>query len=321
MGIPAEALAPIELEAGGRLRARLIGLGATLMALDLRRSDGSMQPLVLGFDEPARYAEPHPYFGSTVGRVANRIRDGRLTLAGRTYALERNDGRHHLHGGLAGFHCQPFAAETFASDGEAGVSFTRVSPAGEGGYPGRLEVRVTYRLDRADALRIDFEARSDALTAVNLTHHSAFNLRDGGASDVFGHALEVAAEQVLAVDIEGIPTGQVLPVAGTRFDFTAPHALQAGVDHCLLLARTDGALRHAATLSEPTSGLRLQVATTQPALQVYTGSFLDGTLVGRGGVRYAKHAGVCLETQHPVGAPVLLGPGERYAETVVYRLA
>jgi aldose 1-epimerase len=320
----------------GALRATLIGLGATLISLDWIRPDGSAQGVTLGFDDLHRYRLAHPYLGSTIGRVANRIREARFELAGRSYALEPNDEPHHLHGGWHGFHAQYFTAETFISDQEAGVAFSRVSPDGEAGYPGRLEVRVIYRLEPADVLRIDFVARTDRETVVNMTHHGYFNLKDAGASDVLGHELWVAADHYLPIDAAGIPTGDVLPVAGSVFDFRSTRALGGGIaslperggyDHCFLLSGNGREPRLAAILHEPTSSLGLEVRTTQPALQLYTGNFLDGSLVGRRGQRYGRHAGVCLETQHPVDAPnqpafasTRLLPDERYAHSVIYRL-
>jgi aldose 1-epimerase len=334
-GIGASEL--ITLDNGAGMRAQVLAFGATLIALEMPDGHGGSGPVVLGFDDPARYAGEHPCFGSTIGRCAGRIAHGRFALDGVEYALEQNDGEHHLHGGSDGFHRRMFAAEPFASGGACGVVLSRVSEHGESGYPGRVALRVRYRLGRDSTLRIDYEAVSDRPTIVNLTHHSYFNLRDGGASHALDHVLWIASDRALAIDAAGIPSGRVEPVYATPLDFTAPraigeriHALDAhrGYNHCFLLPELDapGSPQLAAQIYEPVSRRVLDVWTTQPALQLYTGNYLDGSLRGRGGAAYRRYAGVCLETQHPPDAPnqpqlgsVRLDPGERYAHCVELR--
>jgi aldose 1-epimerase len=327
----------ITLDNGAGMRARVLAFGATLVSLEVPDASGNRGQVVLGFDDPAHYAGDHPCFGSTIGRFANRIAGGRFSLDGREYTLERNDGANHLHGGTHGLHRRAFAAEPFASDDACGVVLTRVSEHDEQGYPGRLQLRVRYRLGRDATLRIDYAATTDRPTIVNLTHHSYFNLRDGGASDVLDHVLWIAGDHALVIDADGIPNGRVEPVHGGALDFRTPRALgermpalgtQRGYNHCFVLpALLDPSQPQlAAQLYEPATRRALEVWTTQPALQLYTGNYLDGSLAGRGGVRYTRHAGVCLETQHPPDAPnhpqfasTRLDPDASYAHAVELR--
>jgi aldose 1-epimerase len=330
----------VSLHNGAGIHAQLSSYGASLVSLTVPNRAGRGGEVVLGFAEPNRYTADHPFFGSTIGRFANRIGGARFMLDGQGYALEANDGKHHLHGGSAGFHRQGWRTRTFADDTNVGVTFSRTSPDGEGGYPGALRVTVSYRLSADGALGIDFEAETSRTTVVNMTHHSYFNLRDGGAHDVLDHRLWLTAERYLAIDTGGVPTGEALPVASTALDFRTPRALgdavgapallsRGGYDHCFLLAdNPTGTPMLAARLHDPHSGRVLDVLTTQPALQLYTGNNLDGSLVGHGGTRYARHTGVCLETQHCPDAPnrpefasTRLEPGQRYAHSVVYRFS
>ena len=312
-----------ELENGKGMRARVSTYGATLLSLHAPDRDGRPGPVVLGFEDPARYLGPHPHLGATVGRYANRIAGGRFDLDGRNVRLTRNEGRHHLHGGDTGFgrvewvgHAEP-----------AGVRLEYASADDEEGYPGSVDVEVTYRLNEANELRIDWRAHSSRSTVINLTHHSYFNLRDGGASPVLDHELQVNADAFTPIDAEGIPTGELDPVEGTALDFCEPRRLgeriqalvseRGGYDHNFAL-HSGGGLTWAARLRDPASGRALEVRTTQPGLQLYTGNFLDGR-------PWPRWHGVCLETQHFPDSPnrlhfpsTRLEPGEEYAETVVY---
>ncbi len=277
--------------------------------------------VVLGFPDPSRYDAPHPYLGSIVGRFANRIAFARFALDGRAHALAPNDGAHHLHGGPDGFGRRLWRAER---DGDS-VRFRIESADGDQGYPGRLEAAVRYTLDCDDALRIDFRARCDRATVVSLASHAYWNLRDGGATSALDHELEIAADHYLPVDASLIPTGELRPVRGTPFDFTRPRRIAAEYDHCFALRGTG--LRRVARPSDPASGRTLEVETTQPGLQLYTGNFLDGSLTGHGGARYGRHHGVCLETQAFPNAPnqpafpsARLEPGAEYAHTTIYRV-
>jgi len=303
--------------------------GAALMRLRVAGAD-----VVLGFGDPAQYDAPHPYLGVIVGRHANRIAGARFALDGHTYALPRNDGVHHLHGGPEGFARRLWRAER---EGDA-LRFHVTSPDGDQGYPGALEASVTYRLDDDDALHIELRARSDRATVVSLSSHAYWNLRDGGASSILEHELCLDADAYLPVDAQGIPTGELRPVRGTPFDFTRQTALGAriaeaerlalrgGYDHCFAL-RGSG-LRKVAELRDPESGRTLELETTQPGVQLYTGNSLDGALVGHGGAIYRRFHGLCLETQGFPDAPnhaafpsTRLEAGAEYAETSIYRIS
>ncbi len=302
--------------------------GAALTRLRVDAAD-----LVLGFPDPARYAAPHPYLGVIAGRYANRIANARFALDGRAHTLARNDGAHHLHGGAHGLAWKTWCAERVG----AALRFRVTSPDGEEGYPGTLEAEVTYALADDDALRIDLRARSDRATIVNLASHAYWNLRDGGASPVLDHSLWLDADAYLPVDADGIPTGELRAVDGTPFDFRREFPLGAriaeaerlakrgGYDHCFAL-RGRG-LRLVARLRDAASGRALEVETTQAGVQLYTGNFLEGTLLGHGGARYGRFHGVCLETQAFPDSPnradfpsTRLGPGEIYAHTTIYRV-
>jgi aldose 1-epimerase len=319
--------------------AELTSYGASLVRLRARDREGRLGDVVLGFDALEPYLAPHPHLGGTIGRYANRIAGGRFRLDGREITLAANQPPHHLHGGALGFDRAVWRAEESSGPEAAGVRFSHQSPDGDEGYPGRLDVTATYCLGRDDTLRLDFEARTDGATVVNLTHHAYWNLRDGGASDVLDHELLVAASAWTPVDRSGIPSGALEPVAGTPLDFRSPRAigariaaleaLRGGYDHNLVLDRPAGARGPtlAARLRDPASGRVLEVHTTQPGLQLYAGNFLDGSLAGRGGHRYRRHHGLCLEPQHfpdspnqPAFPSTRLVPGEVYQHSIVYSL-
>lgn len=348
MGITSER---IEVGAGGTavevftltcaagVAARVMSHGATLMSLTAPDRRGALTDVLLGFDAVAPYLGPHPYFGSLVGRYANRIARGRFTLDGRVYTLPCNDGPHHLHGGPAGLHRAPWRPEPADTPAGPVLTLRYHSPDGEGGYPGALAVTVRYTLGDDGALRIEYEAETDRPTIVNLTSHPYFNLAGGG--DVLDHELFLAADAFLPIDETLIPTGETRPVAGTPMDFTTPTRIGArlgageaqlrlaggGYDHCYVLRSGGDLAALSARLVEPLSGRVLEVYTTQPGLQLYTGNALDGSLHGKGGQVYGRHAGVCLEAQHFPDAPnhahfpsTVLRPGERYRHTTVYRM-
>jgi aldose 1-epimerase len=309
----------------GRLRLVLLTHGARLAQLWAPDRDGRLADVVLGHDDLADYAANHGFLGATCGRFANRIAGARFPLDGTGVRLVPNEGTTQLHGGPQGFDAAPWTI-TGASATE--VTFAHESPAGDMGFPGRLNVRCTYRLDGL-CLWIGMTATTDAPTVVNLAHHSYFNLGGQGAGDVLGHRLKVAAEHYLPVDAAKVPTGAVLPVAGTAFDFTALRPIgqalpgPGGFDHCYCLSQPlqgpGGALlRPAARLVDPASGRSLRLATNQPGLQVYTGAHFDAT-PGKSGARYPRFAGVALETQGFPDAPnrpqfpsARLDPGQTY---------
>lgn len=314
---------------GHGLVAKLTDWGATLTALQVPDRAGHPADVVLGFDRLEPYLGGHPYFGSTVGRVANRIAHGRFILEGREVELARNEGEHHLHGGPVGFDKALWRSE--ALDGA--VRFTHVSPDGDQGYPGRLAVSVTVTLTD-DALVFDYQATTDRPTPVSLTNHAWFNLAGGG--DILGHVLWLAADAYTPTDADRVPTGELRPVTGTPLNFTRPAAIGSrlaelgdeppGYDHNFVVRGGGKGLALAARVTDPGSGRVLEVSTTEPGLQLYTGNHLDGTIMGKGGVVYQRHAGLCLEAQgfpdavnHPGFPGVVLRPGQTSRQTTAFR--
>ncbi len=320
------------------LAASIMTYGGILVSLRAPDRYGTLADITLGFDTLAPYLAGHPYFGALIGRYANRIARGTFQLHGVTYTLAINNGPNHLHGGVRGFDKVMWRAQAGEGTGEASVALRYVSPDGEEGYPGTLDATVVYTLTDQDELRLDYTATTDRDTIVNLTNHTYFNLAAGG--DILGHEVQLLASRFLPVDATLIPTGELRPVQGTPMDFTAPtaigahihaddeqlHRTRGGYDHTWVLDAAGGALAHAARVYEPTSGRVLDVFTTQPGVQFYTGNFLDGSIIGRGGWAYAKHHGFCLETHHfpdspnqPAFPSTVLSPGETYRQTTVYR--
>ena len=304
--------------------------GASIMRVRVRDRDGRIGDVALGFDDPERYREAHPHLGSTAGRVANRIAHARFEHDGRTVQLEANDGVHHLHGASAGFAFRRFEV---AADAE-GVRFRLESPDGDGGMPGAMTLTVRYAFDDTATLRIDFEIEARDATVAAPTNHAYWNLRDGGRSRIEDHELRLFAAHYTPGDDDGIPSGERRAVGGSPFDFRTRHRIGArigavaqrgGYDHNFVVDGVPGALRDAAWLHDPVSGRSLRVATTLPGLQLYTGNALDGSGVGRDGVRYGPRAGLCLEAQHFPNAvneasfpsPRLVA-GETARETIVY---
>ena len=316
------------------IEARVMTYGATLVSLRLPDRKGEFADVNLGFDNLEGYLETHPYFGVIVGRYANRIAKGRFTLDGIEYALAQNNNGNSLHGGLKGFDKVVWKPEPVQAADGVGVKLTYLSKDMEEGYPGNLSVTVVYMLTKADELRISYEAETNKKTPVNLTNHAYWNLKGEGNGDVLGHALRLEADEFTAVDSAAnlIPTGEVFSVAGTPFDFTSPHAIgeriaqvEGGYDHNFVL-RGGGALALAARVEEPGSGRAMEIYTDQPAIQLYTGNFLDGTVVGKGGKAYQKHCAFCLETQHFPDSPnhlnfpsTILEPGQKYRTVTVHR--
>ncbi len=316
------------------LTARVINLGGILTELHVPDRTGRLADVVLGFDRLAPYVADHPHFGAITGRVANRIAHGRFTLDGRDYQLARNNGPHHLHGGPTGFVKRWWAIEPVERAGEVALRLTYRSADGEEQYPGNLDVTVEYALTEANELRIDYTAVTDAPTLCNLTNHSYFNL--AGAGNIRDHVLQLNADHYTPSDATLIPTGEILPVAGTPMDFTRPAPIGArfdqltgdprGYDHNYVINRSAEGLALAARVRDPASGRVMEVRTTEPGVQLYTGNFLDGSLTGKGGQRYERHAGFCLETQHYPDAPhhpnfpsIVLRPGATYRQTTVHR--
>lgn len=326
-------------------RADITDYGGTVVNLFAPDRDARPADVVLGFESVEGYVAHKSYFGSIIGRCGNRIAGGRFTLDGGTYKLAINNTPGglpcHLHGGLKGFDRVLWQAEPAQTAEGPALELRYVSPAGEEGYPGTLDVTVTYTVTSDNTLRIDYTARTDASTLVNLTNHSYFNLAGEGAGTVLGHALTLNAPAYTPVNAGLIPTGEIAPVAGTPFDFLAPHTIgdrievaneqlrfAGGYDHNFVLAHPSDsrALTLAATVLEPQSGRLLEVHTTEPAVQFYSGNFLDGKVAAKHGHAYPRRGGFCLETQHYPDAPnhpefpsIILRPGETRRSTTEYR--
>jgi aldose 1-epimerase len=328
----------------GSITLEFIALGATITRLEVPDRDGRCANVVLGPARLADYGATRDYFGAIVGRLANRLRAGELPLNGNLYQLSCNDGRHHLHGGAAGFDRRVWRlVETSEDEYTASARLEYQSPDGEEGYPGTLRAAVRYSVTAGGCVDVLLTAQAEQPTVVNLTNHSYFNLIGEGEADVLRHELMIAADRFCAVDDELIPTGELRPVAGTAFDFrslrrigqdigSADAQLQVarGYDHCMVLshAHRAGEPGLACVLFEPSRGRRLEVWTDQPAVQFYSGNFLDGTVTGRSGRPYGRHAGLCLETQklpdaphHPAFPPVTLSSGESYVATTRWRFS
>jgi aldose 1-epimerase len=323
----------------GGMVARVITFGALLTQLQVPDRDGVMADVVLGFKTLDGYEGVHPYFGATIGRVANRIAKGKFRLGGKEYTLATNNGPNHLHGGNTGFDKRVWKAQVVpAADGVA-VKFTYLSPDGEEGYPGAVTASVTYTLTNRNEVRLDYAATSDKPTPINLTNHSYFNLAGEGAGDILGHELTIMADRYTPVDGTLIPTGEIATVRSTVMDFTrsvpigaridqVPGAAPGGYDHNYVLNHGGGVLAVSARVREPKSGRVMDVLTTEPGVQLYTGNFLDGTNTGKAGVAYKKHFGFCLETQHypdsinhPAFPPTVLEPNRTFKSTTIYRFS
>ncbi len=322
------------------LVAKITNFGGILTSLQTPSRDGKLGEITMGFDSLAGYQGTHPYFGATVGRVANRIAGGQFTLDDKTYTLAKNgDGVNHVHGGDVGFDKVIWNATPIETDAGPSLVLEYLSKDGEEGYPGNLTVRVTYTLNDDDELRIDYLARTDKPTPVNLTNHTYFNLADGGACDVLKHVLTINADKCLAVGEDLMPSGKIDPIADGPLDFRQPREIgqrideAGGYDHCYVINRPgeeDPAERQfvsAATVFEPTTGRVMEVLTTEPGVQLYTGNFLDG-LPGRGGVAYNKHCAFCLETQQFPDAPnqpgfpdITLRPGQDYTHSTIHKFS
>jgi len=316
-------------------------LGGAIVSLTPWTPDGELSDVVLGFNDLESYlADTNPYFGAIVGRYANRIAGGQFTLDGETYTLPRNDGENSLHGGVRGLTRVVWDGEPFETETEAGVVLRYRSPDGAEGYPGNVDFQVRYVMTPTGDVRIEAEATTDKPTVVNLSFHSYFNLKGEGEGDILDHELLLNSRQYTPVDGTLIPTGEIASTEGTPMDFRTAALIGDridddfeqlrfgdGYDHNWVLRQPppDDELRLAAIVVEPESRRRLVVITTEPALQVYTGNFLDGTLVGKSGRPYVHRGGLCLETQHFPDSPnqpgfpsTVLRPGETYRQVTEY---
>ena len=315
--------------------------GGTVVSLKTPDRHGKFADLVLGFDNLDGYLGEEPFFGALVGRYGNRIAKGRFTLDGHEYHLAQNNNGNSLHGGLKGFDKRVWTAKDVSAKDLPSIELTYLSQDGEEGYPGNLSVKVTYSLAPKNELKIDYSATTDKDTVVNLTNHSYFNLAGEGQRDILSHMMMINADRITPVDATLIPTGELKSVEGTPFDFRKPTAIGAriddnqeqlnfgkGYDHNFVLNHKSSAWSLAARVTEPSSARVLEVLTTQPGLQFYTGNFLDGTIHGKGGKVYGRRAAFCMETQHFPDSPnhskfpsTVLKPGERYQSTTVYRFS
>jgi aldose 1-epimerase len=321
------------------IEARIMTYGAALVSLKTPDRAGNSQNIILGFDSLPPYVAGSPYFGATVGRYANRIAGGRFSLDGKAYQLPQNNGPNSLHGGNRGFDKRVWTAQPIETRTGASLRLTYVSAAGEEGYPGELTVHVTYRLDDDDTLTIEYEAKTTAATPVNLANHAYFNLTGDPQRTILDHILQINADRFTPVNATLIPTGEMRSVADTSFDFRAPRSigsrinvkdeqlrLGGGYDHNWVLNSSGtGPLKLAAVLIDPTSGRSLEIRTTQPGLQFYSGNFLDGKPAGAGTV-FKYRTALCLETQHFPDSPnqssfpsTILRPGQTYSQKTALR--
>lgn len=289
-------------------KAKIITFGGILTRLEMPDRDGKLGDIVLGLDKLAPYESKTPYFGAIVGRYANRIAKGRFTLGGKTYKLAVNNGPNSLHGGLKGYDKRIWAATPLTTKQGPSLKLTLRDPDGTEGYPGTVDLVVTYTLTNDNTLRIVYDAKTTAPTPLNITNHSYFNLKDAGASDVRGHLLHLYANRYTPVDSTLIPTGEIKSVSGTSYDFTTTKEIGLDMDavsgYDVNFVLEGGAKMHrAAGVVEPTTGRTLECWTDQPGVQLYTSFFLDGTITGRNGAKYDQYHAFCLETQHYPDSP------------------
>ncbi len=327
------------LQNANGVEARITNWGGILVSLKVPDRNGALGDIVLGFDNLEDYLKSHPNFGALIGRYANRIAKGRFKLNGVEYKLAVNNGENHLHGGIKGFDKVIWTGSHSKTAAGPAVTLRYLSKDGEEGYPGNLRVTVVYTLTNKNELRIAYTATTDKDTVINLTHHSYFNLLGEGNGTILNHQLTIHGNRFLPTDAGSIPTGELRAVKGTPFDFLTPTTIGArieqaheqlkfgrGYDHTWIINGRPGTLRHAATLYEPFIGRMLQVWTTEPGMQLYTGNFLDGTLTGKSGKLYERRSGLCLETQHYPDSPnqpsfptTTLRRGATYRSTTVYK--
>jgi len=323
------------------MEAKITNYGGIVTTLTAPDRNNKYADVVLGFNDLDSYLKGHPYFGALVGRYGNRIAKGRFTLNGIEYKLAVNNGENHLHGGIKGFDKVVWTARSMRTKLGPALSLTYVSKDMEEGYPGNLTVKVVYTLTNNNELRIDYSASTDKDTVTNLTHHSYFNLAGEGNGDILNHQLLLKASRFTPTDAGSIPTGELRNVQGTPFDFLKSTSIGArinqdeeqlkfggGYDHNWVVNGRAGTLRQAASVYESTSGRVMDVWTTEPGIQFYTGNFLDGTLTGKSGKAYARRNGFCLETQHYPDSPnkpkfptTTLRKGATYRSTTIYRFS
>lgn len=329
-----------DIDNGRGLAVSIINYGATITEIRVPDANGKVGDVTLGFSTLEEYLAGSPFFGCIVGRYGNRIAYGKFTLDGKTYTLATNNGPHHLHGGNRGFDKALWTEQLWETNDHGGkLVLSHLSPDGDEGYPGNLKVSVAYHVTKDNELRIEYQATADKATPVNLTNHAYFNLKGHGEGDILGHELAIFAEKFTPVDKTLIPTGELRSVRGTPLDFRQPAKIGArieaddeqikfggGYDHNFVLAEKPRELTLAAKVVEPTTGRWMEVLTTEPGVQLYTGNFLDGSNVGKNGKSYQRRGAFCLETQHFPDSPnqpkfptTTLKPGEKFRSSTVYR--
>jgi len=324
------------------MEVKIINYGGIITNLKVPDKNGSIEDVVLGFDNLEDYLKSSPYFGAIVGRYGNRIAKGKFTIDGLEYSLAVNNGENHLHGGLKGFDKVVWDAEIFEHEIEVGLKLHYLSNDMEEGYPGNLNVEVVYTLNEANEIQINYHATTDKSTVVNITQHSYFNLTGNTKRDILDHEVMIKSDKILPVDAGLIPTGEFMLVEGTPFDFNELTKVSArineesdqlelggGYDHCWMLNKDhEDELEWVVRMVEPTSGRVFELATTEPGVQFYSGNFLDGTLTGKYGVTYNQRYGLCFEPEHFPDSPnqpdfpsVVLNPGEEYKTVTVWRFS
>ncbi len=329
------------LKNAGGMEARITNYGGILISLKVPDRSGKLDDVVLGYDSLSQYISNSPYFGAIVGRYANRIGKAKFILNGHDYALAANNGPNSLHGGIKGFDKVVWNVNGVDSKPGKSLALTYLSKDGEEGYPGNLTVEVVYSLTDSNELRVDYKAMTDKPTVLNLTHHSYFNLAGAGNGDILSHELYIDADRFTPIDSTLITTGELRPVKGTPMDFTKPTAIGArinekdeqlkyglGYDFNWVLNKKDSELKLAARVQEPTSGRVMEVFTTEPGIQFYSGNFLNGSNIGKGGKKYDHRYGFCLETQHFPDSPnkpnfpsTELVPGKTFDSTTIYKFS
>ncbi|SMO39782.1 aldose epimerase family protein [Gracilimonas mengyeensis] len=314
------------------MEVKVTNYGGTVTSIVVPDAEGNMDNVILGYDDVAGYEADNPFFGATIGRYGNRIAEGKFELNGEEYQLNINDGENHLHGGEKGFFKVLWNTEE-VTDNSLTISY--LSEDGEQGYPGNLEVSVTFTVTEDNGLNIDYTATTDKATPVNLTNHSYFNLSGDPETRILDHMLTIDADHYTPVNEQLIPTGEIAPVEGTAFDFTEPHEIGAridqiegGYDHNYVLDRSGEGMENIATLYDPETGRQMDVITTEPGIQFYSGNFLDGSLQAPDGTPFIQYSALCLETQHYPDSPnqpdfpsTILEPGETYQTQTTYRFS
>ena len=332
----------VTLSNGAGISAKIMTLGATLQSLIVPDKAGHKDDVVLGYDTAAEYLAHPDFFGASVGRYANRIAKGKFSLDGKAYTLATNDGPNSLHGGIKGFDKRMWKIDSVSSGADAKAVFSYVSADGEEGFPGEMKVTATYSLNEQGELKLEYRATTSKPTVLNLTNHSYFNLSGNDARDVMGNMVTLHAERFTPVDATLIPTGERKAVAGTVFDFRAPHRVGErirdardiqirygrGYDHNFIVDGAAGSLRPAAVVQEPVSGRSMEISVSAPGIQFYTGNFLDGTFFGKGQHSYRQGDAICLEPGVFPDAPnhadfptARLNPGQAYINTIVYKFS